>query len=229
MGGNKFMKYDDYMMENEYMDSCGNEENLEPCGECAYPGENPPMASRGRMIEVEEVLGTGTAETTTEICIPLCPPAFEVLDELVTKRIEFDAVVASKGKVFINGRVIKDIPYKTRVRRCVPGCNSISKLTYGNIRHVTAEVPFALCIDIPAAYKGSKAVVLNYDVESIEIPNHTNCLPGKCISRCEPAYKREDPCMRKLICSITEKDCISVTVKVVKDVIMTVPGTDAQF
>lgn len=212
------MKYDDYMMDNEYMATEG--ENLEPCEECMGPKGTSP---KRRMIEVEEVLGEGTAETTVEICIPLCPPAFEILDDLVTKVVEFDAVVASKGKVFVNGRVIKDIPYKTRVRACVPSCENVSKLTFGDIRHVTAEIPFALCIDVPQAFKGAKVVVLSYDINSIEIPNHTECIPNKCVPVCEPMFKKIDTCQRKLFKSLTEKDCISVTVKVVKDVIIQVP------
>lgn len=219
------MNFDNYMNDGEYMTQEPAEYgSCEDC--CEDPGTTQP--TRPRMIEVEEVLGTGTSETISEICVNLCPPAFEILDMLVTKKVEFDALVASKGKVFINGRVIKDIPYKTRVKTCRPSCTRIEKAVYGNIRHVTVEVPFALCIDIPEAFKGAKVVVLNYDVTSVEIPYNTNCAPGACVSKCENPVLRMDPCQRRLICSITEKDCISVTVKVVRDVIITVPGSDMQ-
>jgi hypothetical protein len=159
----------------------------------------------------------------------LCPPAFEILDQLVTKRVEFDALVASKGKVFINGRVIKDIPYKTRVRTTRPSCQRVERAVYGDIRHVTVEVPFALCIDIPQSFKGAKVVVLNFDVNSVEIPYNTRCVPNACVSKCQNPVLRMDPCQRRLICSITEKDCISVTVKVVRDVMITVPASDIQY
>lgn len=217
------MKYDDYM-NDEYMND-GDE--LEACEECEEPEEK--FTKKTKMIEVEEVLGIGSSETVVEVCIPLCPPAFEILHELISKNVEFDALVASKGKVFINGRIVKDIPYKTRVKTCLPGCERISKLTFGNIKHVTAEVPFALCIDVPESFKGAKVVVLETDVNSVEIPNFVNCLPNRCEPKCEPLALRLDNCHRKLICSITEKDCIFVKVKVVKDSIMTIPCKDAKF
>lgn len=219
------MNFDNYMNDGEYM--AQEPAEYGPCEDCCE-GPGAAQQTKPRMIEVEEVLGTGTAETISEICINLCPPAFEVLDQLVTKRMEFDALVASKGKVFINGRVIKDIPYKTRVKICRPSCQRVERATYGNIRHVTVEVPFALCIDVPESYKGAKVVVLSYDVNSVEIPYNTSCVPNACVSRCENPVFRADPCQRRLICSITEKDCISVTVKVVRDVMITVPSTEIQ-
>lgn len=212
----EYNEYDDYMDENQCLDDQG----LEPCEE--YDGYKD-CKKKKRMIEVEEVLGIGSAETIVEICVPLRPPAFEVVKELITKEVEFDALVASKGKVFINGRVVKDIPYKTRVRTCAPSCQNVSKATYGDLRHVTVEVPFALCIDVPEAHKGDKVVVLDYDVNSVEIPNHTNCIPNSCVAKCEPLYLKKDTCSRKLFCSLTEKDCIFVKVKVVKDAIIWVP------
>ncbi|HBM74774.1 MAG TPA: hypothetical protein DD429_04375 [Clostridiaceae bacterium] len=219
------MKYDDYMKDNEYLEDCESEK-LEHYDECDTG--DLETSKRKRLIEVEEVLGKGTAETIVEVCIPLCPPAFEVLKELVSKKVIFDALVASKGKVFVNGRILKDIPYKTRARVCEPGCPKISKLTFGDIRHVTAEIPFALCIDVPKAFKGAKVVVIDTDVNSIEIPNHKECIPGKCVAVCEPAFKKLDTCQRRLFKSLTEKDCISVTVKVVKDVIMGIHDADGE-
>lgn len=216
------MKYDEYVKDDEYMkDGEDHYDSYDECyDECDHHDNKP------KMIEVEEVLGIGSAETTTEICVNLCPPAFEIMEELVTKTVEFDALVAAKGKVFVNGRVIKDIPYKTRVRTTIPDCPKISKAVFGDIKHVTVETPFALCIDIPESFKGAKVVVLDYDVDSVEIPYNTRCIPDKCVSKCQPEFKRLDPCQKKLICSITEKDCIFVKVKVVKDVIIKVPGKD---
>lgn len=222
------MKYDDKYMNDQYMDDQYMDDQYMDGEDMQYTDECGPTVSplKKKMIEVEEVVGIGSAETTVEICIPLRPPAFEVIDELITKDVIFDALIASKGKVFVNGRVIKDIPFKTKVKRIVPGCPAVSKLTFGDIRHVTAEIPFALCIDIPEAKKGMKVVVLDVDVNSIEIPNHTNCLPNKCVAKCEPAVLRFDTCLKRPFCSLTEKDCIFVKVKVVKDAILTVNAED---
>ena len=205
------MEYEDCMMDDE-------DEELEDCEDT-----EPVNKKKKRKIEVEEVVGMGSAETVIEVCIPLCPPAFEVLENLIDKQIIFDALIASKGRVFVNGRVIKDIPYKTRVKTCEPGCENISKLTFGNIKHVTAEIPFALCIDVPEACKGNKVVVLETEVNSVEMPNFTNCLPNRCVAACTPHKVKFDTCHKKLFKSITEKDCIFVKVKVVKDVIIDVP------
>lgn len=207
----KYEKYDEYM---------GDEETSEGEG---YSGNEEEDRCHKRMVEVEEVLGIGSAETIAEICVNLCPPAFEVLDNLVEKKVIFDALVAGKGKVFVNGRVIKDIPYKTRTEVRYPSCTRISKATYGNIRHVTVEVPFALCIDIPESEKGAKVVVLESEVNSVEIPSHLSCAPNSCVSMCENPITRFDPCTRRLFHSITEKDCIFVKVKVVKPTIITLP------
>lgn len=174
-------------------------------------------------VEVEEVLGIGHEEITLEVCIPFCPPAFEVFDNLIGRRVVFDALIAGKGKVFINGRLIKNVPYKTRCEVKRPGCDRISKLTLGNMKHSTAEIPFAMCIDVPESEKGAKVVVLKYEVTSVEIPNHLGCAPNSCVGRCEPPYIREDTCLDRPIRSITEKDCIFVKVKVVKPVIITLP------
>lgn len=223
------MKYDDYINEDEYVQDDIMDEQLEPCGECDELGEGAPHMKKRRTIEVEEVLGIGSAETIAEVCIPLCPPAFEILDQLVTKDIVFDVLVASNGKVFVNGRVVKDIPYKTKVRTCQPDCKKITRATFGDIRHVTVEVPFALCIDVPEAKKGNKVVVLDSEVNSVEIPNPKACLPGACFARCQGSGIKQDKCFRKPILSITEKDCIFVKVKVVKDVMITVPGIEPRL
>ncbi|KPU42938.1 hypothetical protein OXPF_37070 [Oxobacter pfennigii] len=209
----------------DYLDAeCVEEEELEACDEeCSGGQGGSDNRAKRKLIEVEEVIDFGTAETNVEICVPLCPPAFEVMVDLITKEVVFDALVASKGKVFINGRIFKDIPYKTKEKVCIPGCENITKATFGDIRHVTVEVPFALCVDVPKACKGQKVVVLDYEVNSVEIPNFTKCIANKCVPVCEPAYLKKDSCMRRLYKSVTEKDCISVKVKVVKDTIISVP------
>lgn len=227
-------QYDDIDPKYEY-----NEKGHECSDECPpkYSSEYSPEYSseyspeydeecsmkHKKMIEVEEVIGVGHGETVTEVCIPLCPPAFEVLDKLIEKKVVFDAIVAGKDKVFVNGRIIKDIPYKTKCESVPSGCENISKLTFGNVRHVTAEIPFVLCINVPGSVKGAKAVVLKYDVDSIEIQNHLGCIPNSCIAKCEPFALKHDTCQKRLFKSITEKDCIFVKVKVVKPVIIKVP------
>lgn len=214
---------DDYKKYEKYEDEYLNEDEItEEKYEEGYQEYEQPMG-RKKLIEVEEVLGFGHGEITTEVCIPLYPPAFEVLENLIEKTVIFDAVIAAKDRVFINGRLIKNIPYKTKNETIYPGCRNISKLTFGALRHATAEIPFALCIKVPGCIKGAKAVILDYDVDSVEISNHLGCVPKSCVGRCEPALLKYDTCISRPFKSITEKDCISVKVKVVKPVILHAP------
>jgi hypothetical protein len=171
-----------------------------------------------QLIEVEKVVGMGSAETFLEVCVPLCPPAIEVPEGLIDKKIVIDTAIASHGKVFINGRIIKNIPYKTRCETIHPPCGKISSLTFGNLKHATFTAPFALCINVPHAKKGDKVVVLEKKVTSVEIPNFVRC------GVCEPSYLRKDTCTTRLIKSVTEKDCIFIKVKVVEPMMMHVPG-----
>lgn len=214
------MDYDDY----NNMEEVENEELTSAYDDSERYNKRPmqPNTTRKR-IEVEEVLGTGSAEVNKEVCIPLCPPAFEILDDLIKRTIEFDELVATKGKVFVNARLIKNIPYKTRVKVNFPKCSDISKIVFGNIKHVTIEVPFSLCIDIPEARKGNKVVVLDTDIDSVEIPKFE--VVKTQVTTCDPcAVSRKEKIIRALI----EKDCITVTVKVVKDNIILVDAKDVK-
>lgn len=170
-----------------------------------------------RLIEVERIIDLGWAETTLEVCVPLCPPAFEVFENLIGRKIEIDIAIASHGKIFINGRIIKNIPYKTKCESVYPPCRNISRLTYGNVKHATFEAPFALCINAPNARKGDKVVILEKKVTSVEIPSPARC--GVCV----PEIYRRDVCMRRPIMSVTEKDCIFIKAKAVRPMITHLP------
>ncbi|KPU46254.1 hypothetical protein OXPF_01730 [Oxobacter pfennigii] len=159
-----------------------------------------------RTIEVPEVLGIGDGRAFVEVCIPVVPPGFSILFDLIERRLVFDALVAARGKVFINGRLIKKIPFEVCDRSVIPTSGNISRITLSNLRAITVEVPFAMCIDLPESIRGARVVVLNTNVDSVELPN----------LRCP-----ELACIR----SIVEKDCIDVQVKVERDVIINVPTT----
>lgn len=221
-------KYDEYENYGDYdesykdygFDECKNEYKDDYEDDLDYGYEEKHC---DKLIEVDKVLGFGSDETFVEACIPLCPPAFEVIEDLIEKKIVFDALVAGKDKVFVNGRLIKNIPYKTKCEVKHPCYDKISKLVLGNIKHATAEIPFALCIKVPGSEKGGKVVVLKSKVNSIEILNHYGCVPNSCVAKCEPFFIKEDTCLDKPIRSITEKDCIFVKVKVVKPSIIKLP------
>lgn len=157
----------------------------------------------GRRIEVPEVLGEGEGNTVIELCIPIIPPGFTILFNSIERNVIFDALVASNGKVFVNGRLIKKIPFETCDQSVTPVTGNITRITLSNVRAITVEAPFTLCIPVRGAARGTRAVVLNTTIDSVELPN----------LRCP-----ELQCIR----SVTEKDCITVRVKVERDTIITV-------
>lgn len=157
-----------------------------------------------RTIEVPEVLGIGEGNTMVEVCIPVIPPGFTILFDAIERNVVYDALVAANGKVFINGRLIKKIPFETCDQSATPTTGNITRIVLSNVRAVTVEVPFALCINLPQAIRGARVVVLQTNIDSVELPN---------------LLCPNQPCIR----SITEKDCVNVRVKVERDTIIRVP------
>lgn len=143
------------------------------------------------------VLGEGEGSVCFEAIIPLIPLAFEVLTNQIERTIVFDVLAASDGRVFINGRLIKNIPFKTRNAAIVPRLSNISRIIIGDIRHITVEIPFSLVIGVSGSVRGASVAVLNSSVDSVEILNRVRTRAGL------------------LIRSITEKDNISVRVRVI--------------
>lgn len=171
---------------------------------CPVENQVLGVSAAGRRIEVPEVLGEGTGNTVIEICIPIIPPGFTILFNSIERNLVFDALVAANGKVFINGRLIKKIPFETCDQSVTPTTGNVTRITLSNVRSITVEAPFTLCIPIKESVRGARVVVLETNIDSVELPN----------LRCP-----ELTCIR----SITEKDCIAVTVKVEQDTIITVP------
>lgn len=158
----------------------------------------------GRTIEVPEVLGINEGSTFIELCIPIIPPGFTILFNSIERHVVFDALVAAENKVFINGRLIKKIPFETCDRSVTPASGNIARITLSNVRAITVEAIFSLCIPVKGSVRGARVVVLNTKIDSVDLPN----------LRCP-----EQECIR----SVTEKDCITVKVKVERDTMITVP------
>lgn len=156
-----------------------------------------------RTIEVPEVLGIREGSTFVEVCIPIIPPGLTILFNSIERSVVFDALVAANGKVFINGRLIKKIPFEVCDQTIIPTTGNITRLTLSNVRSITIETPFALCINFPESVRGGRVVVLETNIDSVELPN---------------LLCPNQPCIR----SITEKDCITVRVKVERDTMIRV-------
>lgn len=144
-----------------------------------------------------QVLGEGEGRVNFEVKIPLIPLAFEVLTNQIDRTVVFDVLIASEGRVFVNGRLIKNIPFKTRDAAVIPRCSNISRLIIGDIRHITAVIPFSMVIDVNGSVRGANVVVVNSSVDSAEILNTVRTCKGQ------------------LVRSITEKDLVTACVRVI--------------
>jgi hypothetical protein len=100
-------------------------------------------------IQVPVIVNSNTAQVLVVTEIPLTPPAFKI-DE-IQKLIEIDECVAVCDKVIVNGRLIKNITFKTAKER---DCHHDLHRVCGDVRHCTVEIPFHLFIDVKGAKPG---------------------------------------------------------------------------
>lgn len=107
------------------------------------------MKENGYVIQTPVVVSTNTAQVLVVSEIPLTPPAFKI-DE-IHKLIEIDDCAAVCDKVIINGRLIKNITYKTAKEWDRKG--GLNRVC-GDVRHCTVEIPFHLFIDVPGSRDG---------------------------------------------------------------------------
>jgi hypothetical protein len=106
------------------------------------------------IIEVPVVVGVNTAQILVVAEIPLTPPAFKINE--IHKLVEIDECVSVCDKVIINGRLVKNITFKTLGER---DSKSHLKRICGDLRHCTVEIPFHLFIDVKGAREGDLCVV----------------------------------------------------------------------
>lgn len=182
------------------------DQQIKNLGVNGCPTDNQVLGTQAaRTIEVPEVLGVAEGSTCVEVCIPVLPPGLAILEDLIQRTLVFDALVASNNRVFINGRLIKRIPFETLDQTATPTTGSISRISLSNVRSITVEVPFFICFELQGAVAGTTVVVLSSTVNGVELPN-LHC-PNQTMIR-----------------SIIEKDFIAVRVKVVRDTMITVPN-----
>ncbi|HEY3368992.1 MAG TPA: DUF3794 domain-containing protein [Symbiobacteriaceae bacterium] len=144
------------------------------------------------VIQVPVVVNSNTAQVLVVTEIPLSPPAFKI-DE-IQKLIEIDDCTTGCDKVIINGRLIKNITFKTAKER---DCHHEMYRVCGDVRHCTVEIPFHLFVEIKGAKPGDKC-----EVEDAIIAAEFDKLIDPC----------EDGTFNKLL----EKVVIKVRAKVVR-------------
>lgn len=112
------------------------------------------MSHKGFVIQTPVVVNSNTAQVLVVTEIPLTPPAFKIHE--IDKLIQIDDCAAVCDKVIINGRLIKNITFKTaREFDCKGDLNRVC----GDVRHCTVEIPFHLFVEVPGTQDGDMCVV----------------------------------------------------------------------
>jgi hypothetical protein len=106
------------------------------------------------VIQVPVVVNSNTAQVLVVTEIPLTPPAFRI--DQIQKLIEIDDCAAVCDKVIINGRLIKNITFKTLKER---DCHGDLNRVCGDVRHCTVEIPFHLFVEVEGARDGDMCEV----------------------------------------------------------------------
>ncbi len=121
--------------------------------ECQDPWIKKPKKEYS--IKVPEVIGRNASEELIEIVIPF-PRGAEAIEIVEVKtEVICDIVEVVRDKVLINGRLHKNILYKTKEDSWYKNqCCEDMKIVNGDLRHVSIWVPFSTFIDIPGACPG---------------------------------------------------------------------------
>ena len=188
------MKYtgsneDYYLNENE----CKNEKTKDKC------------------VKVPEVIGRNSCQVLTEIVIPFpCKyPALAIKD--IQKRVTNLIVYVCKDKVLINGVLHKNINYKTYEGN-EEICYECEKLDvkFGDVKHVSVDIPFKCFIDIPGARLG--------DDYQVEFAGVEDCCE---LDILEDPVKLPD-CKAVVYKALREKAIIKIDLKVLRPLQITV-------
>ncbi|MGE5674843.1 MAG: DUF3794 domain-containing protein [Mycobacterium leprae] len=101
------------------------------------------------VIQVPVIVNRNEAQVLVVTEIPLTPPAFKI-DE-IQKLIEIDDCATGCDKVIINGRLIKNVTFKTKKEH--DKCHEMHRVC-GDVRHCTVEIPWHMFIDVKGAKPG---------------------------------------------------------------------------
>lgn len=105
------------------------------------------------------LVGEDTGQVLEDVEVKFPEPAVEL--GKIDKRIEVERCEVIPGKVIVTGRVIKNIPFKTKgTSQSAPGDGRRVRIVCGDIRHCTAFIPFRLLIEIPEAMEGDRCEVI---------------------------------------------------------------------
>jgi hypothetical protein len=105
------------------------------------------------------VVGEGTGQTLEDVEVNFPEPALQI--EPPDKVVEIDRCEPIPGKVIIVGRVIKNIPFKTKETESrIPTDGRRIRVVCGDVRHCTLIIPFKLFVEVPGTQEGDVCDVL---------------------------------------------------------------------
>jgi hypothetical protein len=119
-------------------------------------------------FQVDQVIGSGSVQQLVCQIISLPSLAEEIKD--IRKTVIVDNCMVSFDKVIIDGRLRKDIMFKSAnagfpIPGSVQGCVGITTTISGPILDVDVDIAFNALVPVPGAVPGDKCVVLQAFVE----------------------------------------------------------------
>lgn len=148
-----------------------------------HPNPDPAVC-----IKVPQVIGRSDCKVLVVTDIPLDPPAFEVKD--IDKEVIIDQCHVDTDCVIINGRLRKNINYKTK-----KDCDWIDGIerVCGDVRHCTVFIPFDCFIEIEGAREDDECQVEEKEVtcEKEELRREGSILHEKAVVRVDVKVLRE--------------------------------------
>lgn len=130
----------------------------------------PIGGAENAVVELPRLVGSGQRQVLICASIPLPAPALEVKE--IRKKVVIDSCTVIPGKVIIDGRLRKDINFKTLAAGTVPprpgtftGCSGIVNTASGAVNHTTVDVAFNTFIPVAGARPGDVCRVVQAVVE----------------------------------------------------------------
>lgn len=110
-------------------------------------GHAVPLRVRGclHLFGIASEIPSSVVPGGSKPCLPTTFPAI-------------DDCAAACDKVIINGRLVKNITFKTLKER---DCHHDLKRVCGDVRHCTVEIPFHLFVDVKGAQEGDDCEVID--------------------------------------------------------------------
>jgi len=169
------------------------------------------MQKDKKCVKVPEVIGKNYCQILLENEIPFAPgcPAMEIKD--IMKEVKELILSVCTDKVLINGKLHKNINYKTleSTGKYKCGCEDLD-LSYGSVKHVSVDIPFSGLIDIPGARPG--------DTVEVEFAGVEDCCEIDMLK--DPYFTKG--CKIPVFKKLKEKVIVKIEVKVLRHVQITV-------